>query len=153
MDLAVRILIAGVSGTLVMDLGNLLFSRAGILSKIDARTIGRMAAGWRRGRLRYRHPGQMEEVRNERLYGYLTHYAIGVVFAFPYLFGWRVLVGGPAESRPPSPRGSSSTHPWDSVPSAGIRRMASGPFCLRWPTTSSTDWDWQPGSYSYEFSR
>ena len=38
----------------------------------------------------------MEEVRNERLYGYLTHYAIGVVFAFPYLFGWRVLVGGPA---------------------------------------------------------
>ena len=96
MDLVAEALAAGGVGTLVMDLGNLLFSRAGIVSKIDVGMIGRMAAGWTRGRFRYRHPGEMEEVRNERAYGYLTHYAIGVGFAVPYLVGWRVFLGGPA---------------------------------------------------------
>jgi hypothetical protein len=96
MDLVAEALAAGVLGTVVMDLGNLLFSRAGILSKIDAAMIGRMAAGWTRGRLRYRHPGEMEEVPNEQAYGYLTHYAIGLGFAVPYLVGWRVFLGGPA---------------------------------------------------------
>jgi len=96
MDLVLAVLAAGVLGTVAMDLGNLLFSRAGILSKIDVGMIGRMAAGWTRGRLRYRHPSEMDEVKNEKAYGYLTHYAIGVGFAVPYLLGWHVLVGGPA---------------------------------------------------------
>lgn len=96
MDLIQELLIAGVTGTLAMDLGNHLFSRAGILSKIDVGMIGRMAAGWTRGRFRYRHPGDMTEVRYEAAYGFLTHYAIGVGFALPFLLGWRVLVGGPA---------------------------------------------------------
>ncbi|MGD2123328.1 MAG: DUF2938 family protein [Gemmatimonadota bacterium] len=96
MDLAAEVLVAGVLGTLGMDLGNLLFSRAGILSTIDVRMIGRMAAGWTRGRFRYEHPREMREVRTEKAYGYVTHYAIGVGFAVPYLLGWHVLVGGPA---------------------------------------------------------
>ena len=96
MDFTLEVLAAGVVGTVAMDLGNLLFSRAGLLSKIDMGMLGRMAAGWTRGRFRYQHPRELEEVANEKAYGYLTHYAIGVGFAVPYLVGWQVLAGGPA---------------------------------------------------------
>ncbi len=64
MDLAMTGVVAGVLGTVAMDLGNLLFSRAGIISKIDVGMIGRMAAGWSRGRFRYRHPSEIEAVPN-----------------------------------------------------------------------------------------
>lgn len=96
MEVVVEGVAAGVLGTLAMDLGNLLLARAGIISKIDVGMIGRMAAGWTRGRFRYRHPSEMEEVASETFYGYLTHYAIGVSFAVPYVLGWVLIVGGPA---------------------------------------------------------
>ena len=95
MEVVLEGVAAGVLGTLVMDLVNLLFSRAGVLSKIDVGMIGRMAAGWVGGRFRYGHPSEMQKVENEKLYGYLTHYAIGVGFAVPYLVGWHVFVGEP----------------------------------------------------------
>ena len=95
MDLVVTGVAAGVLGTLVMDSLNHLFSRTGMLLKIDVRMIGRMSAGWARGRVRYSHPGEMEQVENELLYGYITHYGIGVGFALVYMFGWDLLVGGP----------------------------------------------------------
>ena len=78
MDLVVTGVVAGVFGTLVMDSLNLLFARTGMLSKIDVGMIGRMAAGWARGRFRYGHPGEMKQVANEMLYGYVMHYTIGV---------------------------------------------------------------------------
>jgi hypothetical protein len=78
-----------------MDLLNLLFARTGALSKIDVAMIGRMAVGWARGRFRYGHPSEMAPVANERLFGYLTHYAIGVGLAAAYLLGWDLLIGGP----------------------------------------------------------
>ena len=96
MNLTVEVLAAGVLGTMAMDLGNFLFFRAGFLSKIEVGMIGRMAIGWTRGRLRYRHPGEMEGGKNERAWGFITHYAIGVAFAFPYVAGWQILAGGPA---------------------------------------------------------
>jgi len=96
MDLVVAGVVAGVLGTLVMDSLNHLFARTGMISKIDVGMIGRMAAGWARGRFRYGHPSEMEQVANERLYGYVTHYIIGVGFAVPYVLGWDLLVGGPA---------------------------------------------------------
>jgi hypothetical protein len=37
----------------------------------------------------------MKQVANETLYGYVTHYAIGVSLALPYVIGWALLVGGP----------------------------------------------------------
>jgi len=80
----------------MMDSLNLLFARLGLISRIDVGTIGRMAAGWTRGRIRYRHPGEMAQTANETLYGYITHYAIGVGLAFIYVLGWGVLVGGAA---------------------------------------------------------
>ena len=96
MDLIVTGVAAGVLGTLVMDALNHLFARTGMLSRIDMGMIGRMSAGWTRGRFRYRHPGEMEQVANELLYGYITHYTIGVGLAVTYVLGWDHLVGGPA---------------------------------------------------------
>ena len=96
MDLVVTGVVAGVLGTLAMDSLNLLFARTGMLSKIDVGVIGRMAVGWAHGRFRYRSPNEMEQVTNEKLYGYITHYTIGVGLAVPYVLGWDLLVGGPA---------------------------------------------------------
>jgi uncharacterized membrane protein YeaQ/YmgE (transglycosylase-associated protein family) len=96
MDLVVMGVVAGVLGTLAMDSLNLLFARTGMLSKIDVGMIGRMAVGWARGRFRYGHPSEMKQVTNEVLYGYVTHYTIGVSLALPYVLGWDLLVGGPA---------------------------------------------------------
>jgi hypothetical protein len=97
MDLVVIGVLAGVLGTLAMDLLNLLFARTGMLSKIDVRMIGRMSVGWARGRFRYGQPSEMKQVANEMLYGwYVTHYTIGVSLALPYVLGWDLLVGGPA---------------------------------------------------------
>jgi len=88
--------VAGVVGTLVMDTLNYLLARTGLLLKIDIGMIGRMTAGWIHGRFRYGHPGEMEQDANEMLYGYITHYTISVAFALIYVFGWDLLVGGPA---------------------------------------------------------
>jgi uncharacterized membrane protein YeaQ/YmgE (transglycosylase-associated protein family) len=96
MDLIVVGVVAGVLGTLAMDSLNHLFARTGMLLKIEVGMIGRMAVGWTRGRFRYDHPGKMEQVANEKLYGYVTHYAIGVALAVPYVLGWDILIGGPA---------------------------------------------------------
>jgi uncharacterized membrane protein YeaQ/YmgE (transglycosylase-associated protein family) len=96
MDLIITGIIAGVLGTLVMDSWNHLFARTGMISKIDMRMIGRMSAGWVHGRFLYRHPGEMEQVANEMLYGYFTHYTIGLGLAITYVLGWDLIAGGPA---------------------------------------------------------
>jgi len=94
MDLVITGVIAGVLGTLAMDLLNLLFARTGMLLKMEVGMIGRMAVGWARGHFRYGHPSEMVQVANEILYGYITHYTIGVGLAIPYVLGWNLLVGG-----------------------------------------------------------
>ena len=96
MDVIVTGVVAGVLGTLVMDSLNYLFARIGMITKIDIRMIGRMAVGWAHGRFHYSHPSEMEQVTNEKLYGYITHYAIGIGLAVPFMIGWDLLVGGPA---------------------------------------------------------
>jgi hypothetical protein len=96
MDLVVTGVAAGVLGTLMMDSLNFLCARTGMISQIDVGMIGRMAVGWARGRFRYGHPSEMEQVANEKLYGYFTHYAIGVGLAVPFVLGWDLVVGGSA---------------------------------------------------------
>ena len=98
MNIVVTGVTAGVLGTLAMDSLNRLFARAGMVSKIDVATIGRMAAGWTRGRFRYGHPDEMRRVAGELLLGYVTHHGIGVVLALAYVLGWDLLVGGPASA-------------------------------------------------------
>ena len=95
MDLVVTGVVAGVLGTLVMDSLNHLFARTGMLLKIDIGMIGRMSVGWARGRFCYRQPGEMQQVAYEKLYGYITHYAIGLGLAVTYVLGWDFFVGGP----------------------------------------------------------
>jgi hypothetical protein len=96
MNLMIAIVVAGVLGTLMMDILNHLFARFGVISNIDVVAIGRMAVGWVHGRFSYRHPDEMEQVANEKFYGYITHYLIGLGLAFPYVIGWDLLIGGPA---------------------------------------------------------
>ncbi len=94
MDIIVTGVVAGVLGTLAMDSLNHLFSRTGLLLRIDVGMIGRMAVGWRHGRFRYRHPSEIEPAANETLYGYFTHYMFGVGLAVLFVLGWDLLVGG-----------------------------------------------------------
>ena len=96
MDLLLTGIVAGVLGTLAMDLLNNLVARTGVFLKIDVAMIGRMAAGWTRGRFRYGHPDEMEHVPNQMVYGYLAHFAIGVGLAIPFVLCWDFWVGGPA---------------------------------------------------------
>jgi hypothetical protein len=94
MYLVVTGVVAGVLGTLAMDSLNHLFARAGMITKIDVGGIGRMAVGWTHGRFFYGHPSEMEQAANETLWGYVTHHAIGLGFAIPFVLGWDLLVGG-----------------------------------------------------------
>jgi hypothetical protein len=77
--------VAGVLGTLAMDLLNKLVARTRFFLKIDVAMIGRMALGWTRGRFCYGHPNELEQVPNELIYGYLAHFAIGVGLAIPFV--------------------------------------------------------------------
>lgn len=95
MDLVITGFVAGVLGTLAMDLLNNLVARTGVFLKLDVAMIGRMAAGWAHGRFRYGHPDEMEQVPNEMIYGYLAHFVIGVGLAVPFILGWGLWVGGP----------------------------------------------------------
>ena len=95
MDLVIAGIVAGVLGTLAMDLLNNLIARTGMFLKIDVAMIGRMAAGWTHGQFRYGHPDEMAPVPNEMAYGYFVHVAIGVSLAIPFLLGWAFWVGGP----------------------------------------------------------
>ena len=96
MDPILTGVVAGVLGTIAMDSLNHLFARIGLILKIDVGMIGRMSAGWARGRFRYRDPSEMEQVANEMFLGYVTHYAIGVILAIPFVLGWDLFVGRPA---------------------------------------------------------
>jgi hypothetical protein len=96
MDLIAKGVVAGVLGTLLMDSLNHLLARTGMISKIEVGMIGRMAVGWTHGRFCYQNPSEIEQVANEKLFGYVMHYAIGVVLAVTYVVGWGLFVGGPA---------------------------------------------------------
>jgi uncharacterized membrane protein YeaQ/YmgE (transglycosylase-associated protein family) len=96
MSLIVSGIVAGVLGTLAMDLLNHLFARTRMISKIDIGMIGRMAAGWSQGRFYYRHPDEIVQIDNEVFFGYVSHYAIGIGFAIPYVIAWDLFIGGPA---------------------------------------------------------
>jgi hypothetical protein len=91
--------IAGLIGTVVMDVLNILGARTRLISRIDVAMIGRMAAGWARGRFCYSDPGEMQPVRNEVVIGLASHYAIGVALAVPFVAGWSFVLG----SSPPPP--------------------------------------------------
>lgn len=85
----------GVLGTIVMDIGNILFSRVGLITRIDMNVLGRMAAGWMRGRFVYGHPDEMKPVSHAHVLGWITHYGIGIGLACAYVLGWSLLTALP----------------------------------------------------------
>ena len=98
MNLMLTAVVAGVFGTIMMDILNHLFARAGIVIRIDISMIGRMSAGWVHGRFLYSHPSEMQQVAYEKIYGYITHYGIGVGLATAYVLGWVLLVESPVSA-------------------------------------------------------
>ncbi len=98
MGLLVSAVVAGILGTLTMDVLNLVFARSGLIVKIEVAGIGRMAAGWMRGRFRYGHPSEMVPITREVPCGYLVHHAIGLGLAVPFVLAWALHFG-----QPPSP--------------------------------------------------
>ena len=94
MDLIVTGVVAGVLGTLMMDSLNHLFARTGMLSKIDSGDDWENVRGVGTRALPLSPSSEMEQVANETLYGYITHYTIGVGLAIPFVLGWDLLVGG-----------------------------------------------------------
>lgn len=78
-----------------MELLNFLFSRFGVISKINIDSIGRMTAGWFSGQFFYNHPSEMNQVANEKLLGYLSHYGIGISLSFPFVFLWNIISSEP----------------------------------------------------------
>lgn len=70
----------GVGATLVMDGWGLLLRRLGVATPNFA-MVGRWAGHLLQGRVRHQAIARAEPVRHERVWGWLIHYAIGVLFA------------------------------------------------------------------------
>jgi hypothetical protein len=88
-------IVIGSIGTVAMDTLNSIAARTGLIQKIDVAMIGRMAAGWMRGRFRYGNPIEMKQISNELFYGYLAHFAIGIGLAVPFLIVWDICTSKP----------------------------------------------------------
>jgi len=94
MYILLKVIAAGIIGTIIMDTVNFLISKTGIITKIDIKMIGRMSVGWLQGRFIYKHPNEIKPINHEFFFGYLAHYAIGVAIAVLFVFGWDILIGG-----------------------------------------------------------
>lgn len=70
----------GAGATLLMDAWLLLLQRAGVAA-LNFDFIGRWVGHLLRGRLRHRPIAASAPIRGERLLGWVTHYATGVLFA------------------------------------------------------------------------
>jgi polyferredoxin len=94
-DLA-QIAFIGIGATAVMDVWLLLLKRMGAQT-LDFALIGRWVGHLFRGRIAHASIRQSPRIRHELVWGWLTHYAIGIAFA-----GLLVLVQGLAWTQSPS---------------------------------------------------
>ena len=79
-SLAFSILLIGIGATLVMDLWTLLLRRLGVTT-LNYALVGRWAGHLFAGRWRHVAIGKAAPVRGELAWGWLLHYATGLVFA------------------------------------------------------------------------
>ncbi|MDH0300223.1 MULTISPECIES: DUF2938 domain-containing protein [unclassified Pseudomonas] len=79
-SLALSIVFIGIGATLVMDLWTLLLRRLGIAT-LNYAMIGRWAGHLLKGRWRHAAIGKAAPIRGESGWGWLIHYATGLVFA------------------------------------------------------------------------
>ena len=94
-DLA-RIVFIGIGATVVMDLWLMVLKRQGVQT-LDFGLVGRWVGHLLRGQIAHAAIRQSPPIRGERIWGWLTHYAVGVAFA-----GLLVLVQGIAWAQHPS---------------------------------------------------
>lgn len=79
-SLILSILFIGIGATLMMDLWTLLLRRLGVTT-LNYAMIGRWAGHLLKGRWRHAAIGKAEAVRGELAWGWLLHYATGLLFA------------------------------------------------------------------------
>ncbi|MDM4765239.1 DUF2938 domain-containing protein [Pelomonas sp. SE-A7] len=80
LDFGIRIVLIGLGATAVLDLWLLLLNRLGVATQPFA-LIGRWVGHLWRGRVHHPAIAKAETIQGEALLGWLTHYAVGVVFA------------------------------------------------------------------------
>lgn len=95
-SLILSILFIGIGATLVMDLWTLLLRRLGVTT-LDYAMVGRWAGHLLEGRWQHAAIGKAAPVRGERAWGWLLHYATGLLFA-----GLLIALVGEAWLREPS---------------------------------------------------
>ena len=81
MELAPALIITGTGATLVMDLGSLVRRRLFATPLPNYSLVGRWVAHSVRGRMRHAAIAKSPPMRGELALGWLTHYAVGIVFA------------------------------------------------------------------------
>ncbi|MCG2577941.1 DUF2938 domain-containing protein [Dechloromonas sp. XY25] len=92
-----RIVLIGCGATLIMDLWLMFLKRIGVQT-LNFAFIGRWVGHLFRGRIAHASIGKASPIAHEALLGWLTHYAVGIAFAF-LLTG----VAGVAWMQAPSP--------------------------------------------------
>jgi Protein of unknown function (DUF2938) len=98
LDLVVRGIAMGVTGSALMDLWSAVLRRRFGIPTLDYRLLGRWIGGFRTGRFVHDPIATAPPVRGERALGWAAHYAIGVGFAFLLL-----VISGPAWPAAPTP--------------------------------------------------
>lgn len=84
-----RVALLGIGATLLMDFWRyLLFKSMGVIS-LDLGLLGRWVGHMFRGRLVHQSISKSQAIPGETLLGWVSHYAIGITFAFllPIIWG------------------------------------------------------------------
>lgn len=76
-----RVVLIGCGATVVMDIWLLFLKRIGVPT-LNFAFIGRWVGHLFRGRLAHASIGKASPIANETLLGWVTHYAVGIAFAF-----------------------------------------------------------------------
>lgn len=77
----VRIILIGCGATLVMDIWLMFLKRIGVQT-LNFAFIGRWVGHFFNGRIAHASIGKASPITNETLLGWITHYAVGIAFAF-----------------------------------------------------------------------
>ena len=74
-------IVAGIVGTVMMDIGNQLGVSASLVTKINLVFIGNLMDSWLHGHFFFSSPKEVPMMENAEIIGGLYHYGIGIVFA------------------------------------------------------------------------
>ncbi len=93
----VRVVLIGCGATLVMDIWLMFLKRIGVQT-LNFAFIGRWIGHLFHGRISHESIGKASPIANESSLGWITHYAVGIAFAFLL-----ISIAGVAWARGPSP--------------------------------------------------